>query len=177
MSVKLFVLGVLSHKDAHGYEIRELGKEWGLEYWSSISYSSIYHALEKLKEENSIDELTLEQEGNRPTRTVYRITEKGRNQFITLLHDTCTDIIDDKNPINIALAFITELEPDKRIEFLSNRKKNLEILLAGIRQKLAFLEKTQDNYKWAIESVKLSLVQKEAELVWVEQLIKDVPNW
>ena len=45
MSVRLYVLGVLNERDAHGYEMRNLAKEADLAQWTDIGYGSIYHAL------------------------------------------------------------------------------------------------------------------------------------
>ena len=43
--------------------------------WTNIAFGSIYFALGKLSEEGFIEKVATEQQGGRPSREVYQITE------------------------------------------------------------------------------------------------------
>src|SRR5687767_1706938 len=101
MSARLFVLGVLNDRDAHGYEIKEVARERRLEKWSDIGYGSIYHALGGLEREGLIRESAVEQEGGRPPRSVYRITDAGRAALLRLVREAAVTGFDERLPINL----------------------------------------------------------------------------
>src|SRR5581483_10626233 len=111
MSVRLFVLGVLNEKETHGYEIKEIARTWNLDKWADVGYGSIYHALGVLEDEGLIEEVGVEQEGARPPRSVYRITERGRTSFLELLRETSQYGYQRKHSINLALTFLAQLPP------------------------------------------------------------------
>lgn len=118
MPVRLFVLGILNERDAHGYEIKRLAREADLAQWAEIGYGSIYHALRRLENELLIEEVAVEQEGAYPQRTVYRITEAGRRKFRELLKETCRTVYEPKYPLDLALVFIGQLPPAERVDLL-----------------------------------------------------------
>ncbi len=127
MSVRLFVLGIIYLQDVHGYEIKEVAKLWGVERWANIRFGSIYHALDKLEEEKLIVELRLEQDGGRPPRTMYRITEPGEYAFFQLLRHTCRTANFETRDIDMALAFIDQLPPSERVSLLSEYRESLQL--------------------------------------------------
>ena len=86
MSVKLAILGMLKKGPVHGYELKSsIEKEMG--DWTSIAFGSIYFALKKLTENNFVEQLDKMQFGNRPSRIIYKITDKGEKEFIRLLRE------------------------------------------------------------------------------------------
>src|SRR5689334_15062680 len=88
---RLFVLGTLERGPAHGHEIRRLAERIDVENWSEARIGSIYNAIRRLESEELIEALRNEQEGRRPPRTVYAITDAGRVELASLrdklLHD------------------------------------------------------------------------------------------
>lgn len=142
MSVKLFTLGLVFLGDTHGYEIKEIAKLWGIERWAKIGFGSIYHALGKFQEDELIIELRLEQDGNRPPRTVYRITQKGEEAFFTLLRHTARTADPETRDLDMALAFIDQLPPDERVALLTER-------LMALEPRYQFLAKSMESYQQA----------------------------
>ncbi|NLZ13794.1 MAG: PadR family transcriptional regulator, partial [Thermotogaceae bacterium] len=86
MNIRLVILGLLQRRPMHGYEIKQ-EIERGMGDWTDIAFGSIYFAISKLAEEQSISESGKEKVGNRPSRIIYTITEKGRQEFIRILRD------------------------------------------------------------------------------------------
>lgn len=77
MSTRLVILGLLRDQHLHGYEIKQIIEEH-MGDWTSIAFGSIYFALGKLSEEGLIEKVATEKEGNRPSRSIYQITEGGQ---------------------------------------------------------------------------------------------------
>lgn len=76
MDVKTLCLGVLTHGEASGYEIKKQFEEGPMAHFYRAGFGSIYPALNQLDQEGLVTCRALVQE-KRPGKKVYRITEKG----------------------------------------------------------------------------------------------------
>ena len=74
---EIAALGMVNWEPMHGYRINQLVQQIGLEHWTNLSQSSIYNTLGRLAKKGAVS-VTTEREGKAPERTVYHITEKGR---------------------------------------------------------------------------------------------------
>lgn len=83
MSINYAILGLLHYQDMHGYRIKE-HIERNFNHMWSINYGQIYPTLKKLQEQQLV-EMVGEQGGGAPPRKVYRITEKGKSEFVEWL--------------------------------------------------------------------------------------------
>jgi DNA-binding PadR family transcriptional regulator len=83
MDVKTLCLGVLSTADRTGYEIKKTFED-SFKHFFRASYGSIYPALAELERTELIVGRAVEQ-GRRPEKRVYRITEAGREALRTVL--------------------------------------------------------------------------------------------
>lgn len=191
MSVRLFVLGLVYERDIHGYEIKEVARLWGVERWASIGFGSIYHALGKLQEEKQIEERGIEQEGNRPQRYVYRITDTGRESFLHLLRKTAREADTESRDIDLALAFIHNLPPEERIALLTERIENLKPRLQFLEEAMTAYHAARDSddpkyaeqrrilqvAPWVVSGVQHSLGRVSYEIEWMKTVIVQVADW
>ena len=149
------ILGLLMDRDHHGYEIRtQLRDRLGL--WANVSFGSIYPALARLERQGcvaavtpsdarlsslSTGSLSGERASLRSLRTspgigrrgrkVYRITERGREEFVTLLADPAT--LDDSKNFSLRMALAKYLTPHLRVGLLERRRGDLVARLAEVR--------------------------------------------
>jgi DNA-binding PadR family transcriptional regulator len=177
MSARLFVLGVLNERDAHGYEIREIAREWRLEKWSDIGYGSIYHALGGLEKDGLIHEVAVEQEGGRPPRSIYRITDAGRTALIELLRETAVTGFDERHPINLALSFLILLPPDERVALLEERLRRLETAQGQVAARRAELLALGVLPPSVFATLDHDLGHREFEIRWTRALLQEVRDW
>lgn len=84
--VRLWILGLLSKRPMHGYEIKQYLEITRSDQWAGILVGSIYHAIKRLESEGLIARKALEHVGNR-TRAVYEITPAGEKEFRRLLQE------------------------------------------------------------------------------------------
>ena len=82
---RLAILGSLSYTEMHGYEIRREIEARRMERWADVSYGSIYGRLRHLVDEGLVEVIRTEQVENRPSRTVYGITDAGRDALVEAL--------------------------------------------------------------------------------------------
>jgi DNA-binding PadR family transcriptional regulator len=177
MSVRLFVLGILNEQDTHGYEIKEIARTWNLDKWADIGYGSIYHALGALEDEGLIQEVGVEQEGGRPPRSVYRITEHGRAAFLQLVRETSKSGYQRKHPINLALSFIAHLPAEERVSLLEERLRWLEEVYRRVSDRREELRHLEAETPWVITTLDHDLGHLEFEIGWTRHLLDRVARW
>ena len=83
MDVRTLLLGILTQRNATGYELKKL-LEGPLRQFFDASYGSIYPALSRLADENLV-KFEAQAQARRPEKKVYRITPQGRLAFMDAL--------------------------------------------------------------------------------------------
>lgn len=82
---RLAIVGTLSYAPMHGYEIRREIEARRMERWADVGYGSIYGRLRRLVDEGLVEIVRTERANNRPSRTVYGITDLGRQALVEAL--------------------------------------------------------------------------------------------
>jgi Predicted transcriptional regulators len=156
--------------EAHGYDLIEKGRLWGLEAWSGVSVSSIYHALKTMAEEGLVEEAGREREGGKPERLVYRITSAGKKTFASLMAEAADSSGAARDPLYLVLAFFRRSGAAERSRLLKRRTSLLEAQRAALHEKLERMKGHPDVDYWSEAAVDLSLRRLEAELEWLSGL-------
>jgi DNA-binding PadR family transcriptional regulator len=175
MSTKLVILGLLKKKPLYGYEIKQI-IESRMGDWTSIAFGSIYFALNKLSEDNLIQKIVEEQEGNRPSRSIYKITEAGEREFVSLLKDVWKTDEQIFFPLDIALFFIRALPRAEVIKLLKIRVKGIEMGLHHLtehKNETLSIKKIPKIGKAIFEHSEAHL---GAEFKWLKGLIKGLES-
>ncbi len=109
MNVRTLCLGILSLKDATGYEIKKMVEEGVFSHFIDASYGSIYPALAQMLKEGLVTVRSETQPG-RPERKIYSITGKGRAVLQEALH---TDPAPDKfkSEFLFQMLFMDRIDP------------------------------------------------------------------
>ena len=77
----LAILGCLTERPMHPYEISTTLRERGKEASIKLNYGSLYAVVESLQKHHLIEAQETTREGRRPERTVYAITPAGVEEF------------------------------------------------------------------------------------------------
>ncbi len=107
------MLGLLSNKPMHGYELRQQMRLWAMEDWVDIKPGSIYAALPRLAAEGLLEVTDVSQDGNRPAKTVYGITKAGRAELTRLLRDAWARPSGMAQAVDVALFLLWLLPPEE----------------------------------------------------------------
>src|SRR5947209_689821 len=78
--IGLAVLGLLTEQPRHPYEMQRLMRDRHKDFARGKD-RSFYDAVERLQRRGLIESIETARAGNRPERTVYRITEAGVEDF------------------------------------------------------------------------------------------------
>ncbi|MGB8213447.1 MAG: PadR family transcriptional regulator [Anaerolineales bacterium] len=175
MSTRLVILGLLRDQPLHGYEIKQIIEEH-MGDWTSIAFGSIYFALGKLSEEGLIEMVATEKQGNRPSRSIYQITDAGRMEFLRLLREVWSGVEREYFAIDVGLAFMNALPPEEIQGYLRQRVAQLE----GILQFLGSHEQEQmtqpDVPASAVAIFEHSRAHFTAELAWTKELLEKMQS-
>jgi DNA-binding PadR family transcriptional regulator len=183
------ILGLLMDRDHHGYEIRsQLRNRLGV--WANVSFGSIYPALARLERDGCVAAVTASEprlgslstgslSGERASlrslrtapgigrrgRKVYRITDRGREEFVTLLANPAT--LDDGKNFSLRMALAKYLTPSLRVGLLERRRADLVERLAEVR---AGADNEQlDQYARSV--MDHAARGAELDLAWIDNLL------
>lgn len=139
MEKKLLILGLLLSHGMHGYQLNEmLQHNPGTPI--SLKKSNAYKLLNDMEKDGWVTH-TQEQEGNRPQRRVYSVTEEGEAAFYRLLRENLSAQPSPEFPGVVGLDFLYML-PGKeatalletRLEFVEEKFQQLDDIEIDIRQ-------------------------------------------
>ncbi|MET4805164.1 PadR family transcriptional regulator [Limibacillus sp. MBR-115] len=131
MDTKALCLAVLSRGEASGYEIKKSLESIPISALQEVSFGSIYPALNKLTEEESVV-CRQETQTKRPDKKVYALTDLGMTRLIERLEqEPAPDRF--RSDFLFTLSFAHFLEPslvrrliDDRIAFYETRIQEME---------------------------------------------------
>ncbi len=173
MSTRLVILGLLRERPLYGYELKQIVEEH-MGDWTNVAFGSIYFALKKLAEEGFVEQVAVEQEGNRPSRTIYEITEPGRAEFLHLLREVWRKVERHYYTIDVGLAFVEALPVEEVKSHLRERIAQLLSIVQHIGQHQAEQMAQPEVPAAATAVFDHGLAHFRAELNWTRDLLAKV---
>jgi DNA-binding PadR family transcriptional regulator len=167
--VGLTVLALLTVRAAHPYELHRFIVDTHKDYITGLP-RSLYHAVERLTADELIVPAKTDREGRRPERTVYEITEEGREELATRLRQLLERPDPDRRAFVAAVSLIGCLPlPDAR-RALRGRAATIEGALAGMDAHLRALADSGLPEVLMLE-VEYEQALQKAELDWIRGLL------
>jgi len=170
MTVRLVILGLLLDRPLYGYEIKQIIEEH-MSDWTSIAFGSIYFALDKLAAEKFVEKVEVEQQGKRPSRSVYEITAAGRTEFLRLLRESWQQVERQYFSVDVCLFFIDKLPPNEVAAYLRGRQAGLQATLEHLRHHREEQLALPEVPPIASAIFDHTFVHTQAELEWVTNLL------
>src|SRR6266478_718296 len=81
----LSILQLLDERPMHPYELASTMRDRHQDEFIRLNFGSLYHTVEVLERNRWIVPAEREKEGRRPERTVYRLTESGREVLVRVV--------------------------------------------------------------------------------------------
>ena len=133
----LAVLALLWERPMHPYEMSMTLRERRKDESVKLNFGSLYSVVDSLVKHGLIEAASTERDGNRPTRTVYRITDAGATEAIDWLTDLVRTPVKEFPQFEAALSFLPLIGPDDVVRLLRLRLVSLDRQVAGIEASLA----------------------------------------
>jgi DNA-binding PadR family transcriptional regulator len=132
MEPKLLLLGLLRQHQMHGYQLYEF-IERDLSVCTDLKKPTAYYLLGKMAEDGWVAEEQV-QEGNRPPRRVYSLTDQGEAAYQRLLRENLSTHAPAIFGGDAGIAFLDSLDPPEALELLSRRRDAVALDLADMAQ-------------------------------------------
>ncbi|MCX4395825.1 PadR family transcriptional regulator [Streptomyces sp. NBC_01767] len=135
-AIRLLVLcAVRQHGRAHGYQVRNDLEYWGAHEWSNAKPGSVYHALKQMAKQGLLlAHETAPSTAGGPPRTEYEITERGDEEYFTLLRAALTSYDQKPDVLSAALGGIVDLERAEAVALLKERVAGLAAWRATVTE-------------------------------------------
>jgi len=161
----------------HGYRIKDHIEQNFGHMWS-INYGQIYPNLKKLYEDGLISMTEMNQNGEKgPTRKLYSITIKGKEEFSRWLEDSPEKPMLLRDPFLMRFVFYGFGDNNRSVEIIDNQIKRYENDLKRRRKNLK---------KWDKSGIYVRLIAElgtnlnEMFITWLkhskEEILKDISD-
>jgi DNA-binding PadR family transcriptional regulator len=169
----LAVLACLFERPMHPYEMAGTMRERHQDESIKLNYGSLYTVTQSLQRLRLIEPQETAREGNRPERTVYRLTDAGRLELIDWLSELICQPVRDYTNFEAGLALLPVLPPGEAVRLLEQRCERLETDIVQAHAVGTMLAERKLPRLFLIES-EYRLRLKQTELDWVRALVADI---
>jgi DNA-binding PadR family transcriptional regulator len=169
----LTALVLLRERPMHPYEMSRLIQERRYDVILNLKRGSLYHAVERLERDGLIEAVETSREGRRPERTVYQLTEQGRDEFDNALRALITDARYEPPRFMTAVQFLASIPPDDALKLLKLRVLSLESQVAG-HDAVLHGDKWPGYTRVHVVEVEYARALAAAELDWVKGIVADL---
>src|SRR5215211_1923228 len=170
----LAVMALLYERPMHPYEMVTVMRERGKHETVRLRYSSLYSVVSAMEREGLISPRETVREGKRPERTIYEITDAGREEFLTWLRELLREPVKEYTQFAAGLSFLPGLPPEEATALLEERVRRLEKETTEMRSRLDYARERYNLPRLFLVESEHELMLREAELEWVRGLIKDM---
>lgn len=169
--MRLVILGLLMENESHPYELRHKMMERELHRFIKMKDGSLYYAIDQLKKEGMIEPVEVVRDTNRPDKTIYRITEAGKDAFQKLLLEQLEADVPFSHPMHSALPFCHHGDQRKIADVLRRKLEQVE-------QRAEFMKQVYEEHVPIVPRAVLHLMISGYEhglttTRWLERLLRD----
>lgn len=171
----LTVLRLLSQSPMHPYQLRCEIEKQGIDRMVRVTHGALYHTVDRLVDAELIEPVETSRSGRRPERTVYAITQAGRDAATRRLHHLLSTITPEFPSFRAALSFASMLPPAEVAALLGRRGVLLEADLAAYQTAYDGLTR-RGLARVALLEVEHLLALTRAELDLIRSIVDDLDS-
>ncbi|MGO7673351.1 PadR family transcriptional regulator [Rhizobium ruizarguesonis] len=168
----LAVLGMLMEEPLHPYRMQRLIKEHGKDEVINVTQrASLYQTIQRLEREGLITAQKTVRDDKRPERTVYEITEKGRDIALEWMREMLSTVTREYPEFPAAISFLPLLTPNDVLGRLEQRAKIIE---SELRRIDGILREAQSVPRLFLLEMEYLRALHATELSWVNGVVEDL---
>lgn len=168
----LAVMALLSERPMHPYEIAQTLRQRGKENSVKINFGSLYTVVQNLEKHGYVEVADVQRQGNRPERTLYGLTEAGREEMLDWMADLVAVPAREFPLFETALSLVGVLPPDEVVVLLEERLAKLDVQYAAGRAVLTQLGKTLPRLFVVETEYQVHMMAAQAE--WIRGLLREM---
>ena len=168
----LAVLAVVLERPVHPYEMASVLRSRGKDRDMPIKWGSLYTVVGNLEKHGLIEVVGNERSGGRPERTVYRITDAGREELTDWVRELIGTPEREQPRFEAGLSVLGVLSPAEAIALLRTRREALQSQVDG--QRAALAGTAEDVPRIFLVEDEYDLAIRTAELTWLDGLLAEL---
>lgn len=167
----LAVLATVVQRPMHRYEMASVMRARGKDRDMNIKWGSLYTVVANLEKNGLLRAVAVTRQGARPERTVYQITDAGRDELVSWTRELIAEPEAEHTRFIAGLSVLATLTPADVAELLRNRLARLTESVDWLRAELAAaadvprLFLIEDEYR-------IAMTQAEAE--WTRSFLGEL---
>jgi DNA-binding PadR family transcriptional regulator len=169
----LSILELLDERAMHPYELASTMRERHHDEFIRLNFGSLYHTVEVLERNGWIVPTEREKEGRRPERTIYKLTDSGREILVRVVSDILAQPRREYPHFAAGLMFMYHLDAPKAAEHLRDRSVALKALTEKLGRIMAEL-RGEGLTRLSLIELEHKIAMLEAERKWVANLEKEI---
>ncbi|MEU9685997.1 PadR family transcriptional regulator [Amycolatopsis japonica] len=170
----LAILSTLNERPMHPYEMASVLKSRGKDRDMGIKWGSFYTVVGNLRKHGLIEAAESARDGARPERTVYRITDAGRDEMLDWLRELLAGLAPEEPKFVAGLSVMGWLGPDEVVALFRTRLAALEEDIASTRAELARL--LEEIPRLVLLETEYHLAIRVAEAEWVRSILGELTS-
>ncbi|MFI5559076.1 PadR family transcriptional regulator [Amycolatopsis japonica] len=170
----LAILSTLNERPMHPYEMASVLKSRGKDRDMGIKWGSFYTVVGNLRKHGLIEAAESARDGARPERTVYRITDAGRDEMLDWLRELLAGLAPEEPRFVAGLSVMGWLGPDEVVALFRTRLAALEEDIASTRAELARL--LEEIPRLVLLETEYHLAIRVAEAEWVRSILGELTS-
>ncbi|HEY3514920.1 MULTISPECIES: PadR family transcriptional regulator [Kribbella] len=174
-TLAMAILGLLENGPLHPYGIQRLIKQWGKDQVVNVGQrTSLYRMIVRLEEAGLIAAGATERDERYPERTVYHLTDAGREVCREWLAEILTTPRNEFPEFPAGLSFVMLLPPDVAGELLGRRRELLTQRIAELRRELELTVDGQPIPRFALLETEYQVAVTVAEAEWIGGVLEEL---
>lgn len=167
----LAVLATVVQRPMHRYEMASVMRARGKDRDMNIKWGSLYTVVANLEKNGLLRAVEITRQGARPERTVYQITDAGRDELVSWTRELIAEPTAEHTRFIAGLSVLATLTPADVAELLRHRLARLTESVEALRAELAAaadvprLFLIEDEYR-------IAMTQAEAE--WTRSFLDEL---
>ncbi|WP_327207260.1 PadR family transcriptional regulator [[Kitasatospora] papulosa] len=173
--IVLAVLGLLLEQPSHPHQMLAELRKRSENHAAAITRGTLYNTVAALNEAGWLASQGQQRLGNRPERTVYALTEEGRNELVRRLDSQIRNPEREFSQFLGAVTYLGALGTSGAVEALVERAQRLRQRTAADEERLAEALAAGVPRMHVIEA-EYALCLARAEMAWIDSVIDDLRN-
>jgi DNA-binding PadR family transcriptional regulator len=169
----LAVLATVVQGPMHRYEMASVMRARGKDRDMDIKWGSLYTVVQNLEKNGYLESIGITRQGARPERTVYQITDAGRDELIAWTRELIAEPEAEHTRFIAGLSVLAVLNPEEVIELLRRRVDRLTETIDELQRQLA---DASDVPRLFLIEDEYRIAMTRAEIDWTRSLLDELSN-
>jgi DNA-binding PadR family transcriptional regulator len=167
----LAVLATVVQRPMHRYQMASVMRARGKDHDMDIKWGSLYTVVQNLERNGYLEPIGVTRQGARPERTVYQITDAGRDELVAWTRELIAEPEAEHTRFIAGLSVLAVLTPQDVTDLLRGRLERLTETSEALHRQL---EEASDVPRLFLIEDEYRLAMTRAEADWTRSLLDEL---